>query len=178
MSILNKLSDVLKEVFWMKTSKRRKVSTSKKALRKRKPIKKTAKKIVKEVVIKKPVRGLERPVKKLSVERVKTIKKAAVPKVPKPLKEPKLKKNVLDSSLVKVGEITHFFDRINVCVVKITQGTVLIGDKLTMAGLKTHFVQKVWSMQIESQDVKVAHKGQLIGLKVDKPVAVGDIVYK
>ena len=33
-------------------------------------------------------------------------------------------------------------------------------------------------LQIESEDVKVAKKGQLIGLKVDKIVAVGDKVYK
>ena len=83
-----------------------------------------------------------------------------------------------DPSLVLAGEITHYFDRIKVCVVKLTQGTVLIGDKLTILGPKTKFVQKVWSMQIESEDVKVAKKGQLIGLKVDKLVAVGDKVYK
>ena len=84
----------------------------------------------------------------------------------------------VDPSLVEVGEITHYFERIKVCVVKLTQGTVLIGDKLTILGLKTKFVQKVWSLQIESEDVKVAKKGQLIGLKVDKLVAVGDKVYK
>jgi len=33
-------------------------------------------------------------------------------------------------------------------------------------------------LQIESEDVKVAKKGQLIGLKVDKIAAVGDKVYK
>jgi hypothetical protein len=33
-------------------------------------------------------------------------------------------------------------------------------------------------LQIESEDVKVAKKGQLIGLKVDKIVAAGDKVYK
>jgi len=84
----------------------------------------------------------------------------------------------IDSSLVQVGVITHYFGRIKVCVVKLTQGTILIGDKLTILGAKTKFVQKVWSMQIESEDVKVAKKGQLIGLKVDKIVAVGDKVYK
>ena len=63
-------------------------------------------------------------------------------------------------------------------MVKLTQGTVLIGDKLTIQGDKTKFVQKLWSMQIESEDVKVAKKGQLIGIKVDKLVAVGDKVYK
>ena len=85
---------------------------------------------------------------------------------------------MIDPSLVQVGVITHYFDRIKVCVVKLTQGTVLIGDKLTILGPKTKFVQKVWSMQIESEDVKVAKKGQLIGLKVDKIVAVGDKVLK
>jgi putative protease len=60
----------------------------------------------------------------------------------------------------------------------VTKGTVLIGDKLTIIGPKTKLAQKVWSMQIESVDVKVAKKGQLIGLKVDKIVAVGDKVYK
>ena len=85
---------------------------------------------------------------------------------------------MIDPNLVKAGEITHYFERIKVCVVKITQGSVLIGDRLTIKGPKTSFIQKVWSMQIESVDVKVAKKGQLIGLKVDKPVTVGDIVYK
>ena len=91
---------------------------------------------------------------------------------------PKLKKPVIDPNLVQAGEITHYFDRIKVCVIKITNGSILIGDRLTVKGPKTSFVQKVWSMQVESQDVKVAKKGQLIGIKVDKPVAVGDIVYK
>ena len=85
---------------------------------------------------------------------------------------------IIDPSLAEMGEITHYFDRIKVCVVKLTQGTVLIGDKLTIIGPKTKFVQKVWSMQIESEDVKVARKGQLIGIKVDKLVVVGDKVYK
>ena len=85
---------------------------------------------------------------------------------------------VIDPSLKEVGEITHYFERIKVCVVKLTQGTVLIGDKLSILGDKTKFIQKVWSMQIESEDVKVAKKGQIIGLKVDKLVAVGDKVYK
>ncbi len=101
------------------------------------------------------------------------------PKKPvKPAKVPKTKAPAVDPNLVQAGKMTHYFDRIKVCVVKITQGSILIGDRLTIKGAKTSFVQKVWSMQIENKDVKVARKGQLIGLKVDKPVAVGDIVYK
>jgi putative protease len=171
MSILNKLSDVLKEVFWIKTSKRttssrRSKSKPKKIVRKTKPTK--AKQKPKPVVTK-PIKQ-KNPLKKTGVS--KAVKSSKAPVVAK------VKKEALDPKLVRVGEITHFFERINVCVVKITQGTILIGDKLTVMGSKTKLVQKVWSMQVESQDVKVAKKGQLIGLKVDKPVVVGDVVYK
>ena len=154
MTILKKLSNVLKEVFWIKTSNK------KKAIPKRKKI-------------------LKKAVKKTR-QKPKAIKPKKTPaiKMPKEPKAAKAKKLELDPSLVKTGEITHYFDRIKVCVVKITYGTVLIGDKLTIVGKKTKLVQKVWSMQIESQDVKVAKKGQLIGLKVDKLVEVGGIVYK
>ncbi len=144
MSILTKFSNVLKEVFWLKPSSRRK-TTIRKSVKKVKPAK---------------------------------LKKRAVAKVSKILASAKRKTPRVDPNLVKVGEMTHYFDRIKVGVVKITKGTILIGDRLTIIGKKSKFVQKVWSMQIESQDVKVAKKGQSIGLKVDKPTQVGDIVYK
>lgn len=154
--MFRKIVDVLKEVFWIKPS--------------RKKPKPSRRKTVKKTVVKKKA---AKPVKKPVAAKVKAVAKPAA----KALKAPK-SLNALDPALVQVGVITHYFDRIKVCVVKLTQGTVLIGDKLTIHGPKTKFVQKVWSMQIESLDVKVAKKGQLIGIKVDKLVAVGDRVYK
>jgi translation initiation factor IF-2 len=150
--MFHKIVDVLKEVFWIKPSRRKsKPSRRKKAGK---------------AAVKKP------PVKKKIVKKsVKPVAKAKTKPAPKAL-------DVIDPALVQVGTVTHYFDRIKVCVVKLTQGTVLIGDKLTIQGAKTKFVQKVWSMQIESEDVKVARKGQIIGLKVDKIAAVGDKVYK
>ena len=106
----------------------------------------------------------------------------AVKKIPKNKVTKKTKaapkKLLIDPNLKQTGEITHYFDRIKVGVVKITQGTILIGDRLTIKTKAGVFTQKVWSMQVESQDVKVAKKGQLIGLKIEKPVAAGDVVYK
>ena len=168
MSLLKKLSNVIKEVFWIKSSPVKKSPRRKKLVKK--PNKRVVRKELKKVVQK------TNQVSKVTKPKAKVI----VPK-PKVVKAPKISKNKtlqLDPNLVKVGEITHYFERINVSVVKITQGTVLIGDKLTIVGVKNKLVQKVWSMQIESVDVKVAKKGQLIGLKVDKSVSVGDIVYK
>lgn len=77
-----------------------------------------------------------------------------------------------------VGEVTHFFSRIQVVVVKIKRGTLSAGDKIRVRGASSDFVQSVGSMQIESVDVKSARSGQLIGLKVVKPARVGDKVYK
>ncbi|MBF0510889.1 MAG: hypothetical protein HQL13_01030 [Candidatus Omnitrophica bacterium] len=155
--MLNKFIDLLKEVFWIKSSKKRIKSSRRKVVKKKaiKP-KKFKKKIVKKEVLSKA-------------------------KVVKPALSQKLRKDtglVIDPALKEVGEITHYFKRINVCVLKLTGQTILIGDKLTIVGLKQKFIQKIWSMQIESLDVKVARKGQLVGLKVDKDVNVGDKVYK
>lgn len=148
--MLRKIVDVLKEVFWIKSS--------------RKKLKPARRKGVKKSAVK----------KKIAKKAPKALLKAKGPA----LLKPKSALKMVDTSLLETGTITHYFDRIKVCVVKITQGTILIGDKLTIIGPKTKFIQKVWSMQIESEDVKVAKKGQLIGLKVDKIVLVGDKVYK
>lgn len=154
--MFRKFVDILKEVFWIKPSRKKQ-----KAAR-RKTVKKSP---VKKKIIKKVLKPAVKPKAKLAPD-------AIAKKVAKSVLKP------IDPSLEQVGVITHYFERIKVCVVKLTQGSVLIGDKLTILGPKTKFVQKVWSMQIESEDVKVAKKGQLIGLKVDKIVAVGDKVYK
>ena len=78
-----------------------------------------------------------------------------------------------------VGRVTHFFDRIQVAVIRIDTGQILKGETIVIRGKTTKEIrQKVSSMQVESVDVAVAKKGQLIGLKVIKPVRVGDEVLK
>ncbi len=78
----------------------------------------------------------------------------------------------------EVGEITHFFPRIQVVVVKMDKGVLRVGDTIRIKGKRTDLTQRVSSMQVESVDVKAARKGQLIGLKVEKPADVGDKVYR
>jgi len=157
--MFHKIVNVLKEVFWIKPSRKKRQPA------RRKTVKKT------------PVKKKIAP-KNLKPPSSAKLKPKANRKSPAAKQPAKSVAKAIDPSLSEVGVITHYFDRIKVCVVKLTQGTVLIGDKLTILGIKTKLVQKVWSMQIESEDVKVARKGQLIGLKVDKIVAVGDKVYK
>jgi hypothetical protein len=89
----------------------------------------------------------------------------------------KLIKGQKPSADALIGDVTHFFSRIQVVVLKMTKGSLRVNQKVRVWGKGTDFVQKVGSLQIESVDVQTAHKGQLVGLKVDKPVNVGSKVY-
>jgi putative protease len=79
---------------------------------------------------------------------------------------------------VLIGQITHYFPRISVVVMKITGDLVRVGDTIHIKGQSTDFVQKIDSMQIESVDVKLAKRGQLVGLKVKHLAKPGDKVFK
>ena len=76
----------------------------------------------------------------------------------------------------EVGKITHYFDKIGVAVVELTD-SLKVGDKIRVKGATTDFEQEVESMQIEHEEVKEAEKGQAIGLKVKEKVRVNDKVY-
>ena len=119
-----------------------------------------------------------RPPKKKNRVSRKPLKKkqkrppAPAPKKPAPRPKPAEKEGKL------VGEVTHFFSRIKVCVVKITAGKIAVGDQLRIKGRTASFVQKVQSLQIENNDVPWAGKGKLVGLKVDKKARPGSRVLK
>lgn len=108
--------------------------------------------------------------KQKKAARKKTIKKTRAVSVPKKVKKAK--------GNPPIGEVTHFFSRIGVCVVKITAGRIALGDKLEIRGHTTRLVQDVRSLQIENADVQAAGKGELAGLKVDKKVRSGDKVFR
>lgn len=119
-------------------------------------------------VIKKRISKTGKPGRKSAKSVVKASNK---PKAPDFKKVPPVK-------LSPVGEVTHYFDKIKVCVIRIDHGTVKKGDRLRIEGNKGNLVQDVSSMQIENEDVASARKGQTIGLKVKKMVYVGDAVQK
>ena len=77
-----------------------------------------------------------------------------------------------------MGEITHFFPRIQVCVLKVNKSEIKIGDKILIRTKNGSFEQQVKSLQIESVDVRIAKKGQLVGLKLNEPAQAGDKVFR
>lgn len=77
----------------------------------------------------------------------------------------------------KVGEITHFFGKIKVGVVKLS-GILKVGDNIRVIGGETDFDQSVQSIEIDKKKVKKAKKGDLIGLSFSQKVRKGYKVYK
>ena len=116
--------------------------------------------------------------KKVSARKKSPPKKGVKPRS-KPRPKPVFKVNPVPAvKETEVAGITHFFPKISVCVFKMTKGEVKAGDKVRVKGNSTDFVQTVKSIQIESVDVKSARRGQLVGIKVDRPARPGDKVYR
>ncbi len=108
--------------------------------------------------------------KKVVVAKKKLVAKKTVSKV-----KTKEKKPVPE---FYVGEITHYFQKISVVVVKVVEHPILVGDLIHIKGSSADFMQKVVSLQVESKDVRFARKGELVGLQVNQPAKPGDKVYK
>lgn len=79
---------------------------------------------------------------------------------------------------VKIGKITHYFDKIGVAVLVVSNESVKQGDKIRIGEFGTGIEQNVDSMQVEHQNVSEAKSGDEVGLKVISAVKSGDIVYK
>lgn len=78
----------------------------------------------------------------------------------------------------KVGEIIKFFGKIGVAAIRLSEGSLKVGDKIHIVGHTTDITQTVDSMQIENQDVQEAGPGADIGIKVKDRAREHDVVYK
>lgn len=77
-----------------------------------------------------------------------------------------------------VGKITHYFSNIEVAVIELS-APLKDGDTIrVVGGQETDFEQEVKSMQIDHKEVKLAKKGDSVGMKVDEKVHEGYKVYK
>ena len=78
----------------------------------------------------------------------------------------------------EIGYVEHYFSRISVAAIKITNGSLKIGDRIRIKGATTDFEQVVESMEINKQKIEEAKPGDEIGIKVIDRVREGDKVYK
>jgi putative protease len=77
----------------------------------------------------------------------------------------------------RIGEVTHYYDRASVAVLKLTQDLKL-GEELHFLGKNSDFEQKVTSMQIEHQAVTEVRAGQEVAVQVKQKVRPGDSVFR
>ena len=83
----------------------------------------------------------------------------------------------MEEKIVEVGSILHFFTKINVAVIELSN-SLSVGDQILVKGPTTDFEQVVESMQIEHENIQKAEKGQSIGLKMVQRAREKDAIYK
>ncbi len=78
----------------------------------------------------------------------------------------------------EIGKVTHYFSKIGVAAIEITQDTLRVGDTIHVKGHTSDFTQKVDSMQIDNKPVSEAGVGQSVGMRVAEHARQHDQVFK
>ena len=78
----------------------------------------------------------------------------------------------------KIGHVSHYFGKIQVAAIELTDGDLSVGETIHFKGHTTDFTQKVDSIQIDKASVPKAEKGKGIGIRVIEHARVGDEVLK
>lgn len=78
---------------------------------------------------------------------------------------------------VEIGKVTHYYNHINVAVLKLTDNLKL-GDKIHILGHSTDLIERVASMEVEHHPVVWVKPGDDVAVKVNEPVREHDIVYR
>ncbi|MEN6616595.1 MAG: EF-Tu/IF-2/RF-3 family GTPase [Syntrophorhabdus sp.] len=76
-----------------------------------------------------------------------------------------------------IGKVVGYFARIGVAAIRITDGELKVGDRISIKGHSSNVEEVVESMQVEHNNVDTALPGMDVGLKVKDRVREHDIVY-
>jgi putative protease len=115
---------------------------------------------------------------KKKVVKKKVAKKVAKKVVKKAIKKPIKKIVKVIRKEKKIGKITHYFDKIKVVVVKLSDN-LSVGETIRIVGGEnTDFKQKIVSMELDGEKIKKAKKGKQIGIRVKDRAREGYKVFK
>lgn len=78
----------------------------------------------------------------------------------------------------KIGVVTHYFGKIGVAAIELSEGELHVGDTIHVKGHTSDFTQTVDSMQIEHDSVQSAGVGQAVGIRVAEHAREHDEVFK
>ncbi len=78
----------------------------------------------------------------------------------------------------KIGEVIKYFVKIGVAAVRLSEGSLKVGESIHVVGHTTDVTQAIDSIQIENKSVQEAGPGADIGIKIKDRVREHDAVYK
>lgn len=78
----------------------------------------------------------------------------------------------------KLGHVIHYWSKIGVAGIRLTEGELEVGDTIRVKGHTSDFTLTVDSMQIDGNAVEVAKVGDDVGLKVSEYTREHDEVWK
>ncbi|MDO8587718.1 MAG: translation elongation factor-like protein [Armatimonadota bacterium] len=78
----------------------------------------------------------------------------------------------------QVGHVTHYFSHLGVAAVQVETEDLKLGDQIHIKGHTTDLIQPVDSLQYEHGEIKEAHPGQSVGIRVKEHVREHDVVFK
>jgi U32 family peptidase len=76
-----------------------------------------------------------------------------------------------------IGTVTHFYTRLSVAVLNLTD-EIRLGDEIRIKGHLTDLVMSVASLEVDHRKIESAGIGLEVALKVDGYVRAGDKIYK
>jgi putative protease len=77
-----------------------------------------------------------------------------------------------------VGVVTHYYGKISVAAVELTDADLRVGETIHVLGRSTDFTQAIHSLQIEHAPVETAPRGASVGIKLIEPARERDRVFK
>lgn len=77
----------------------------------------------------------------------------------------------------QVGEVIHFYSKINVGVLRCAK-PLKLGERVHFMGRHTDFEQEIASMQVEHQAVEEVGSGDEVAIQVKQRVRRGDKIYR
>lgn len=79
---------------------------------------------------------------------------------------------------VIVGRVTHYFPRVEVAVVELTDDELRMGDSIRVLGTTSNFTQAIESMEIDHSPVELVRAGDEVAIRVVERARVGDLVFR
>jgi len=84
----------------------------------------------------------------------------------------------MEEQEVEVAVVEDYYSHVGVVALKVTSGSISVGDILHFKGHTTDLIQEISSMQIDRMPVKSARSGDSVGIKVNDRVRMHDRVFK